>query len=149
MLSVFFKGISPDTIYWWEALILFLMYLGYVYMMKHNVALHDGLMKMLGKEDVCEIVPVNFNNPSTFRAGILHLLVGSKPLFETIDYRIITDIRGDLEKTFKTFDKDGNGQIDKRELKDMFSKMQCPIDDADLEALYVRLDENGDGILEF
>jgi len=149
MLSIFFKVVSPDTIYAWEAGILFSMYLGYVYMMKNNAYIHDSLMNLLGKEDKIEIVPVNFNNPSTFRAGILHLLVGQKSVFETIDYRIITDIRGDLEKTFKTFDKDGNGQIDKRELKDMFSKMQCPIDDADLEALYLRLDENGDGILEF
>jgi len=150
MLSVMFKLNTPDIIVWWEALILFCMYFCYVYMMKYNVELHDWLMAKLGKGDVkVEIVPVNFTNPSTFRAGVLHLLVGQKSMFETIDYRIITDIRGDLEKTFKTFDKDGNGQIDMVELKEMFERMSCPIDDEDLKQLYARLDENGDGILEF
>jgi len=150
MLSVMFKINSEDLIVWWEALILFVMYLGYVYMMKYNVELHDWLMAKVGKSNTkVEIVPVNFTNPSTFRAGILHLLVGQKSMFETIDYRIITDIRGDLEKTFKTFDKDGNGQIDMGELKEMFERMSCPIDDEDLKELYARLDENGDGILEF
>jgi len=149
MLCVMFKLNSPDIIKWWEALILFMLYLLYVCMMKFNVELHDKLMSILGKDEKVEILPVNFANPSTFRAGILHLLVGEKSMFETIDYRIITDIRGDLEKTFKTFDRDGNGQIDIDELENMFETMQCPIDKTELKQLYARLDENGDGILEF
>merc|ERR1719412_448790 len=39
MVAIFFKVESEDIIYWWEALILFCMYILYVYMMKNNVEL--------------------------------------------------------------------------------------------------------------
>ena len=48
MLAVFFGANSPGVIDWYEALILFSMYLLYVYMMRHNVIV---------KEFFCQFTP--------------------------------------------------------------------------------------------
>lgn len=60
MLALFFSnfndgmltedgGSDPKQILWWEALILFLMYFGYVFMMKHNDFLHEKADAFLKK----------------------------------------------------------------------------------------------------
>lgn len=49
MLSLFFGGISPNRIEWWEALILLFMYFGYVWFMKYN---HTFYVNYVYKEKV-------------------------------------------------------------------------------------------------
>ena len=60
---------------------------------------------------------------------------------------IETDIRGDLEQTFATFDKDGNGTIDTAELSEMFNRIGAPMDQASLKKVFADLDLDDNGIL--
>jgi hypothetical protein len=122
ILSIVFKATSEGEIFWYESVILFTMYLGYVLIMRNNEAIHDWFCDLLGihgSKPGIDTTLMNFRNPQNFRAGILHLLIGEKGLFDTVPYRVITSIRGDLEETFKVFDKNNDGTIEKQELKDM------------------------------
>eukprot|EP00493_Phyllostaurus_siculus_P026058 UN26403 len=149
ILAVFFKGNSADVIDWWESLILWLLYFLYVLIMKYNVQVHDWFVGLIGLEDQVVIEPVNFKNPSTFRAGILHLLIGEKGLTDTISYKVITDIRGDLEKTFAAFDINADGSIQKEELGNMFNKIGAPMDAESLEKVFGELDIDNNGNVDF
>jgi len=149
MLSIVFQVTSPDKIYWYEALILFLLYLVYICIMKFNVQIHDWLTKLTGQDQGAPIEAVNFNNPKTFRAGILHLLIGEKSIFETIPYRVITDIQGNLEDTFKKFDKNSDGTVDRGEFSDVFSQLGTQLEKNEIDKLFDDLDTDGDGAIEF
>lgn len=149
MVAIFFKIHSEDVIDWWESLILWSLYFVYVLIMKFNVPIHDWFVSMIGLDDDVVIEPVNFRNPQTFRAGILHLLIGEKSMFETIPYKVITDIRGDLEQTFATFDKDGNGNIDTAELSEMFNRIGAPMDQSSLKKVFKDLDLDDNGKVDF
>merc|ERR1719317_1734190 len=117
--------------------------------MKYNVQVHDWFVGLIGLEDQVVIEPVNFKNPSTFRAGILHLLIGEKGLTDTISYKVITDIRGDLEKTFAAFDINADGSIQKEELGNMFNKIGAPMDAESLEEVFGQLDIDNNGNVDF
>lgn len=150
MLAMFFKaGWSSDFIDWWEALILWALYFVYVLIMKYNVQVHDWFVGLIGLDDEVVIEPVNFKNPSTFRAGILHLLIGEKGMFDTIPYKVITDIRGDLEQTFAAFDINADGSIQKEELGNMFNKIGAPMDAEALEKVFAELDIDHNGNVDF
>lgn len=149
MLSIVFKVSSPDEIYWYEALILFCLYLIYICIMKFNQDLHDMLMNLTGQDTGAPIEPVNFNKPTNFRAGILHLLIGEKSLFETIPYRVIADIKGDLEDTFSKFDSNGDGTVDRSEFADVFAQLGTALDENELKDLFNELDSDKDGAIEF
>jgi len=149
VLAIFFSASSPKKMEWWESVILFLLYLGYVLIMKINVWLNETLVNCLGITNAAPIVPVNFSNPNSFRAGILHILLGKKNLWDTIPYHIVTDIQGNLQETFNTFDKNGDGSIDIEELGAIFPKLGCPIDSKELQRLFKELDKNNDGTLQF
>ena len=41
MLSLFFAGLTPSTITWWEGLILLILYIGYVVIMKYNERIYN------------------------------------------------------------------------------------------------------------
>lgn len=149
MVAIFFQAHTKNQIDWWESLILWALYFVYVLIMKFNVQIHDWFVGCLGLDDKVVIEPVNFRNPQSFRAGILHLLVGEKSMFETIPYKVITDIRGDLEQTFATFDKDGNGNIDTAELSEMFNRIGAPMDQASLKKVFGDLDLDDNGKVDF
>lgn len=152
VLSIVFKATSPSEIWWYESLILFSMYLGYVFIMRNNEAAHKWFTALFGIEGSkpgIDSTLMNFRNPQNFRAGILHLLIGEKSLFDTVPYKVITSIRGDLEDTFKMFDKNGDGSIQKHELQEMFQQLGCDLQAEELNALYKRLDTNDDGTIEF
>jgi len=149
VLAIFFSVTTPKMMDWYESLILFLLYLGYVLIMKCNVWLNESIVNCLGISNAAPIVPVNFSNPNSFRAGILHILLGKKSIWDTIPYHIVTDIQGNLQETFNTFDKNGDGSIDIEELGAIFPKLGCPIDSKELQKLFKDLDKNGDGTLQF
>lgn len=149
-LAFVFKGPpSTDEIQWEEALCLFLMYLLYVYMMKNNEYMHELTLECVGIKDEIKVEPVVFTKPQTFRAGILHLLIGEKGMFDTIPYSVITGIRGDVEKTFAAFDKNGDGSIQAEELRTMFARIGCPCDEEDFQKIFRELDVDENGDIDF
>jgi sodium/potassium/calcium exchanger 2 len=132
MLSTFFTFTSAEEIYFWEALILFIMYLGYVLIMAINVRLHRWALRVIfkmNKEDIDE--KIRLQDPEQrldliesigFRAGILDILMKDKSLVDKAAVAVVAQISGSASETFDTIDKDSSGTIDKGELAQLLKK---------------------------
>ena len=59
---------------------------------------------------------VSFVRPSTFRAGVLQMMLSGRPMAETAGMGAVTKISGDVRATFDQIDENGNGVIDTEEL---------------------------------
>merc|ERR1712048_1345674 len=99
-------------IVWWEALVLFLMYFGYVVLMKYNQALY----KLLGGKEE-EDPKANSENHDhspyawggTFRAGIIGLIRSPEQWLESAGMGMVAKMVGDVDDAFREVDKNGDG----------------------------------------
>ncbi|GMH91017.1 hypothetical protein TL16_g11936 [Triparma laevis f. inornata] len=153
-LYAFFAFSSPGEIHWHEAVILFAEYFGYVLLMAYNQDLYIWLMKMSGKEipegkDANGDSNVSFTKPSTFRAGMLKLLMKDGSMADTAGVGIVSKLTGNVSEVFKQIDESGNGLIDSNELAKLFEMLECPVGDTELTTAMKELDENGDGQIDF
>jgi len=125
-LASFFMFSSKDLIVWWEATILFCMYLGYVFIMYINVDIFRWVLKTFMKktpEEIEEIVrlqdpeqKLELIDSTGFRAGILDILMKDRPLVDAAGIAVVSRIAGSAVETFDTIDKDKSGTIEKGEL---------------------------------
>ena len=58
---------------------------------------------------------------------------------------IVAKIAGDADYVFRQVDIDGNGHIDREELKQLFNLLECYISPTELEEVFNELDEDNDG----
>merc|ERR1719513_363434 len=108
--------------------------------MANNIDLHKWVVRKLEIDEDPEAISeknVSFNQPSTFRAGILSLLIKERSIMEVIPYRIVTEIHENLEGTFVKFDINNDGHIDKDEMKKVFHEMD----------IFEKYDKTGDGTI--
>mmetsp|Transcript_48779 Transcript_48779/g.73698 ORF Transcript_48779/g.73698 Transcript_48779/m.73698 type:complete len:653 (-) Transcript_48779:797-2755(-) len=163
-LGLFVGVISPGEIELWEAIILFVEYLGYVVLMYFNETLQKKFAIKRetatdqALDDDEETAPgaltpsprgtVNGQVwPGTFRSGVLKLLRDPEhhTLLESAGVGIVAQMAGDVDKVFKMVDVDGNGEIDKEELKILFSKLDISLQDDALDKVFDDLDQDNDG----
>ena len=83
----------------------------------------------------------------TFRAGILKLLKDGDSWTDTAGAGMVSKIIGDADYVFEQVDKDGNGHIDREELRHLFDLLECHASLDELEEVFVELDTNGDGVV--
>mmetsp|Transcript_2684 Transcript_2684/g.4868 ORF Transcript_2684/g.4868 Transcript_2684/m.4868 type:complete len:707 (-) Transcript_2684:911-3031(-) len=83
--------------------------------------------------------------PGTFRTGILKILRDPNSWAETAGVGIVAQIAGDAEKVFQKVDIDGNGELDKEELSQLFAKLDCRPTSAELDEVMKELDHDNDG----
>ena len=193
VLAVFVGVTSKNEIEIWEAIILFVLYLGYIVLMWQNANLYKAITgKELEYPDSDEEgddgdadggdqngesgesgdperpkmprrlsagqIGANmkatdsighFRWQGTFRAGILKLLRDPESWIETAGVGIVAKIAGDADYVFRQIDSDGNGNIDKAELKKLFEVLECNLSEAELDQVFAELDENGDGTVRW
>jgi Ca2+/Na+ antiporter len=89
----------------------------------------------------------DFRWPGTFRAGILKLLRDPDSWLETAGVGIVSKLAGDADYVFKSCDLNGDGQIDRHELKKLFERLDCNISDGELASVFNELDTDGDGLV--
>ena len=177
VLSIFVGVTSKNVIETWEAVVLFILYLGYIAIMWQNANLYKFFTgKELEYEDEVEDGPEengadpespqmvkalsareinanlgrsdsvrHFRWQGTFRAGILKLLRDPESWVETAGVGIVAKIAGDADYVFKQIDTDGNGVIDRDELKRLFEVLDCHLSPNELDQVFKELDDNGDG----
>ena len=101
MLFIFFSQVTPEEIHWPEALVLLLLYFGYVLLMAYNVDLYKWLLKKFGKElspdDKIGTENISFVKPSTFRAGLLKLLMKDGSMADTAGVGIVSKLTGNVK----------------------------------------------------
>jgi len=166
---LFFGIITPKEIHWWEALILFSIYLLYCTFMKFNTQAQAAVNKALGLVDKkvhpglefnCPVVPdgnpppledanVHFSKPSTFRSGIVQLLTKNANITDTIGIAAVTQIKGNLQDTFSSIDKDGDGFLDTNEVKDLVVSLGCREDSKAIASACQCISKTRDGKISF
>jgi hypothetical protein len=211
VLAIFTGVTSEGVIEIWEAVVLFIMYLGYIVLMWQNANLYKLLTgKVLeypedddedGDEEKKEEATngatnsdangeANGNEPvedrrdaltgrrsssqrsilsnlsataqeaqgggghtphfrwqGTFRAGILKLLKDPETWLDIAGMGIVAKIAGDADYVFQQVDIDGNGTVDRDELRQLFIRLECDISETELEEVFNQLDENNDGVV--
>jgi len=141
VLAMFVGVVSPNEIEWWEALILFAMYFGYVLIMAYNRVLFK---KITGEElvDPTEAKPGGF---IAFRAGVIELLTTPNVRFRKLGVGFITSMAGDVDEAFDQVDKDRDGHIDKDELRQVLSDMNFEPSEEEVDSFMNDLDEDKNG----
>jgi len=145
MVALFFVGISPGVIMWWEALILFCCYIGYITIMAHNEQLHEYIlgekispeegeseteMKNLTEDDANAKVTEEDTEEAdgkssrrksmkalTFRAGLSTIVRKGKDLDSLVSVSLVSQVVGDVVQTFEHIDTDNSGFIDLQEFE--------------------------------
>jgi len=172
-VAIVFKNSPPNTIEWWEAALLFAEYLCYCTFMKFNSRVYAWVENKMDakkkkkegvKEEVAEdttpkdgetekgerkTLNPHFKTPSTFRAGIVKLLTKNKHIYDTAGIAAVTQITGDLEKTFATLDKNGDGHLDASEIKELLAKLGVQTDSASLATAMRRINMTGEAQVSF
>eukprot|EP00566_Odontella_aurita_P005048 CAMPEP_0113533902 /NCGR_PEP_ID=MMETSP0015_2-20120614/4871_1 /TAXON_ID=2838 /ORGANISM="Odontella" /LENGTH=622 /DNA_ID=CAMNT_0000433023 /DNA_START=356 /DNA_END=2221 /DNA_ORIENTATION=+ /assembly_acc=CAM_ASM_000160 len=173
MLGIFVGVISKGEIELWEAIVLFLMYIGYVVIMYFNKKIYK---KLTGKEledseeedngtgegpfrdengdaenghtnggtERAPSLPEK-QRPGTFHTGVLKLLRDPNSWINTAGVGIVAQIAGDVGHVFREVDLDGNGEIDKEELAQLFVKLECDVTADELDEIMKELDADSDG----
>jgi calmodulin len=59
------------------------------------------------------------------------------------------DYEENLRSAFKVFDKDGNGFISRKELKQAMAMLDPNLNDADIDDMLKEADENNDGLINY
>tara|TARA_Y100000748_G_scaffold256376_1_gene222755 strand:- start:720 stop:2492 length:1773 start_codon:yes stop_codon:yes gene_type:complete len=143
VLAFFFKVISPDVIEWWEATILFMMYLFYIYIMKNNAQLEDYVVQkgFLAKRP-------NNNGPTTFRARILQRMLHNSNINDSVNALVVNQLVGDVNTTFNTIDTNKDGVIQPDELYTMIHTLQeCDLNHQQCQEVFNTIDLNNDGVI--
>lgn len=89
----------------------------------------------------------HFRWQGTFRAGILKLLKDPDSWMDTAGVGIVAKIAGDADYVFQQVDMDGNGHVDREELKQLFNLLECYVSPTELEEVFNQLDEDKDGTI--
>ena len=143
VLAIFFKITSPDEIVWWEAAILFMMYIGYVYMMKSNEFLEQKAVEWR----IISKTPKDIT-PTTFRARILERLLHNSNINDTVNSLVVAKLVGDVDETFNAIDENKDGVLQKNELFNMIhTLMESELSQEECDVIFGEIDENNDGVI--
>lgn len=152
VLAMFVGVVSAEEIEFWEALVLFLMYFGYVLIMYFNEKLYkmftgeDLYHHADEEEDISEDTFFSFKYHTTFRAGLLTLIRDPTSWLDKARVGFVSKIAGNVDDVFAYVDKNGDGEISQEELKECFSKLEeTDITDEELELIMKDIDSNGNG----
>lgn len=140
-LAIFCGYSSPGKIELWEALVQFFIYILYVTFMKFNQNIFNWIESKIQKKKVGleEDNLTKVRRRSTrrqsisFQAGICKLIIGKETLMDRIRSCLVIQMYGDVETVFKKTDENGDGLIDKSELKKILMSLGCEVTDEELE----------------
>lgn len=138
------------AVWWWEALILLVMYIGYCIVMVYNQELKTWLSGSSGETDevgtgfdVADAADVevqvkspaspatpgrersaSFRQTSTWRSGLWTILMSKSSLAEMAELHLVSHVRGEVDDTFKKYDTDKSNTLDKSELKKVLQELR-------------------------
>jgi len=84
-----------------------------------------------------------------FKASIVQILTRNKTVLEVAGLGLVTKLVGGVDEVFRKYDKDGNGTIDRAELRVVFVDLGAEATDATVEAAMAALDTRGNGAIDF
>ena len=151
VLAIFVGVKGPGEIDFVEALILFLMYFGYIAVMGFN----ERLYKMITGKDLYEVQeeekalvntdPLSFKRPTTFRAGLLTLINDPDFWYDKARISFVSKLSGNVDDVFEHVDTNGDGRLTREEIQAFFVEMEGSIPETELDAIMKAIDCNEDG----
>lgn len=158
MVAVVFGFNSKGIIEAWEACFLFLLYFGYIVIMKYNEDLQDYLtgpkiqteQDDLDKEDITIARKNSITFPSNYRAGFFHLMTQEAPLLETAGVSVVFKIKGDVREVFDQLDVDKSGTLEANEIKTLLEMLtSSEVTDEVVQEVMSELDIDKNGLIDF
>jgi K+-dependent Na+/Ca+ exchanger-like protein len=175
-LAIFFGVNTPGKIELWEAIVLFMMYLGYCTFMYFNEDLQDRFVKKK-IAPVAALISANQSGqtkevesqklsedenymrrhslfqPSKFRSGLFSTHNNGLSFFDNAGVGVVYRLKGNVKEIFEDLDSDKSGVLEKSEvarlLKVLFSDSALEITDSQVEELMVELDVDQNGVVDF
>jgi K+-dependent Na+/Ca+ exchanger-like protein len=93
-----------------------------------------------------QVLTASMRRPSTFRAGLLRVMISDKALSETAGILAVTQVAGDVEATFNQIDADKDGFITKKELSKLIDDLTGKTPSlTDIDQLFKDLDVSKNG----
>mmetsp|Transcript_20335 Transcript_20335/g.67900 ORF Transcript_20335/g.67900 Transcript_20335/m.67900 type:complete len:454 (-) Transcript_20335:526-1887(-) len=132
VLALFYQYGSDDKrIHWWEALIMLLLYAGYVLVMKYNTPLQNWVKKLrkISPESqdleagTSDEQPEEEDATVIFHMGLVKFLTSNKHPVEELQIRAVSGVAGGVRETFDDFDFDKDGFIGESDLKAMMTRL--------------------------
>jgi Ca2+/Na+ antiporter len=136
------------TIELYEAIVMLCIYIGYVTLMKWNEQLQAAFQRKFGSKQVTPEdggengEPTTTDAPkggdddtagpasddtarhwTTFRVGILDIILRDKPIDEVLGLHIVHRVAGDAKATFSSIDTDHSGYIDVGEIENLLKEV--------------------------
>jgi len=153
VLAIFVGVNSKEIIELWEAIVLFVMYFGYVGVMYFNESLY---MLLSGKElypdeeeDSSEETFISFKYHTTFRAGLLTLIRDPESWLDKARVGFVSKIAGNVDEVFAFVDQNGDGTITRTEVRECFNKLEDNdnVSETELDMIMEDLDKNRNGFV--
>jgi len=151
-LAIFVGVNSPGVVELWEAIVLFVMYFGYVGVM----AVNQKLYKMITGQDLYDDDEehnssgslISFRYPTSFRAGLLTLIRDPDSWLDKARIGLVSKISGNVDDVFAFVDANGDGEISREELSICFNKLEDNnVSDEELDKIMADLDTNSNGFI--
>jgi len=149
VLAIFVGVITEGEIHLWESIILFVMYIGYVLIMTFNTQLHKLITGKELEPDCGEEgshnkdSPINFGSPRNFRAGLLTFIRDQNTWQTKARLGFLYGLSGNFDDVFENVDSNGDGHIDKDEMRNCFEDLGTSVDDSELSAIMEDIDSDG------
>jgi K+-dependent Na+/Ca+ exchanger-like protein len=89
-----------------------------------------GLLTMMADQKVDAV----FHKPSTFRAGIHHLMVNKDDIVATAGLAAVSNIVGSMKEVFEKLDTDGSGSLEMDELKPLMTLIGLDLGEDEIQA---------------
>ena len=92
-----------------------------------------------------------FDGPSNihFHASLFDFLTKDISVQEIMGVHIVSRIKGETRETFNSIDTDGNGIIDKNELKHVLFKLGEKVNEKDITECFNEIDTDGNGEISY
>ena len=148
-LAIFVGVLTPGEVQLWEAIILFLMYLGYVTIMAFNEKLYNkisGKSLVPSEDDADDTVSEDeYSNLPAFRAGFLTLLNDPESWEMKARIGLVSKIFGSADQVFEKIDTDNSGTIELNEFKSAMKELEgADMSDEELSDAFKHIDVDHD-----
>lgn len=153
VLAIFVGVHTKEQIDLWEAIVLLVMYLGYVGIMAGN----ERLYKMFTGQELApdedeeaskDDTFYSFKYHTTFRAGLLTMIRDPDSWLDKARIGFVSKIAGNVDEVFEFVDENGDGEISREELQKCFNKLENqPVSEEELNKIMADLDKNNNGCI--
>lgn len=136
----------------WEACVQFILYIGYVLLMKFSSQIEAMVKRRLGipiavaEDEDPENPNFEFENPNCFHLGVLQVLSNLNNIADTAAVACVTRIKGDARAVFREIDTHHRGRIELEDMKTLLKslgRINKPLEDSHVRIVCKQIDPTG------